>query len=602
MDTPGTQIENNSLTPSQREAVAARGNVLVMAGAGTGKTHTLVERCLDLICRDRVSLDEMLIVTFTEAAAAEVRERLRAGLEEAAGKRPSDTHLPEQLALFDAAHIGTLHGFCFKLVREHFHALNLDPQLKVLDEAQARLLADEIMEEQFQAHYEYVPESAPGPVTTESATNEKALPAAAPSPLPMVAPAQAGPVIQSPVVPRSRKRAARQVGSESELQLDLFAGSDPGKAATGAEVRGTESPSIRQSNNPSIQSLVNTQLNAPKPGDAGPDQPSAEPKSVSTPSHFSLAVQDLITVYGNGRDETIRALVLRLHHYIQTRADADAWLVRQIEEFSSADPVQWRDWLWNAVREWRGEWLPVLTNLQGGNAKAAECLEILKQFPTEAMAMAGLCGPLFEKIAEADLTENYPFREKTALRKPLGDFFEDVNFLASLVPNPESETSGERRDPSHPQEMPASSEAASTLQRFNASTTPLHEDWEWSRGHMKTLLLLAKEFAGKYSARKRADGVLDFHDLEQFAIKLLVGTARCAVSAATSGATGAVERGTAQHDVPTAIASQWREKLRFIFVDEYQDINAAQDKIISALGADNRFLVGDVKQSIYRFR
>ena len=119
----GMQRQNNKLTPSQQEAVAARGNVLVMAGAGTGKTHTLVERCLDLICNDRVSLDEMLIVTFTEAAATEMRERLREGLENAINQKPDDGHLPEQLALFDAAHLGTLHGFCFKLIRGHFHAL-----------------------------------------------------------------------------------------------------------------------------------------------------------------------------------------------------------------------------------------------------------------------------------------------------------------------------------------------------------------------------------------------------------------------------------------------------------------------------------------------
>ena len=114
---------------------------------------------------------------------------------------------------------------------------------------------------------------------------------------------------------------------------------------------------------------------------------------------------------------------------------------------------------------------------------------------------------------------------------------------------------------------------------------PLAEDWGWIRGHMETLLRLAQEFAAKFSARKRADGVLDFHDLEQFALKLLWDF-------------------ELKNQRP--IAGMWRKKLRFVFVDEYQDINAAQDKIISALSRDgpsaNRFLVGDVKQSIYRFR
>src|SRR5579859_2969810 len=70
-----------SLTAAQAAAVKARGNVLVMAGAGTGKTKTLVERCLDCLERDGAALDELLVVTFTEAAAAEMRERLRRAME-----------------------------------------------------------------------------------------------------------------------------------------------------------------------------------------------------------------------------------------------------------------------------------------------------------------------------------------------------------------------------------------------------------------------------------------------------------------------------------------------------------------------------------------
>ena len=146
----------NSLTPSQQRAVAARGNVLVMAGAGTGKTHTLVERCLNLLCEEKASLDEILIVTFTEAAATEMRQRLRTALEKTLNPQLSTLNqfVAEQLALFDAAHIGTLHSFCLKLIREHFYELGLDPQIAMLDEGESRLLANETLDEQFQSHYE----------------------------------------------------------------------------------------------------------------------------------------------------------------------------------------------------------------------------------------------------------------------------------------------------------------------------------------------------------------------------------------------------------------------------------------------------------------
>ena len=92
-----------SLTPAQEEAIAARGNVLVVAGAGTGKTSTLVERCLSCLFDDQppASLDEILMVTFTEAAAADMRQRIRARLEQKLAGHSDALRWSEQLALFD---------------------------------------------------------------------------------------------------------------------------------------------------------------------------------------------------------------------------------------------------------------------------------------------------------------------------------------------------------------------------------------------------------------------------------------------------------------------------------------------------------------------
>ena len=144
-----------SFTPAQQEAIAARGNVLVVAGAGTGKTSTLVERCLSCLFDDQppASLDEILMVTFTEAAAADMRQRIRVRLEEQLAAKTDDVRWSEQLALFESAHIGTLHGFCLQLVRLHFYELELDPQLAVMPEEEARLLAEETLDKIFEAHY-----------------------------------------------------------------------------------------------------------------------------------------------------------------------------------------------------------------------------------------------------------------------------------------------------------------------------------------------------------------------------------------------------------------------------------------------------------------
>ncbi len=134
-----------NLTEAQRNAIAARGNVLVVAGAGTGKTRTLVERCLQILTQEKppVTLDQVLIVTFTEAAAAEVRQRIRARLEQEAARSAGGSRWLEQLALFESAWIGTLHSFCFELVRRHFFQLELDPQLAVLSKEEAHLLAQD---------------------------------------------------------------------------------------------------------------------------------------------------------------------------------------------------------------------------------------------------------------------------------------------------------------------------------------------------------------------------------------------------------------------------------------------------------------------------
>jgi len=114
-----------ALTPAQQQAIKARGNVLVVAGAGTGKTRTLVERCLDCLLHEQplASLDQILMVTFTEAAATEMRQRIRERLEEEANRDPANPRWSEQLALFETAAIGTLHSFCLQLVREHFYEL-----------------------------------------------------------------------------------------------------------------------------------------------------------------------------------------------------------------------------------------------------------------------------------------------------------------------------------------------------------------------------------------------------------------------------------------------------------------------------------------------
>src|SRR4051812_33291484 len=98
-------LDPSSFTDQQIAAISAEGNVLVIAGAGTGKTRTLVERCVQQLFKGKGSLDRILMVTFTDAAAAEMRNRIRERLERAQEQSPDDPKLSEQLALLETAPI-----------------------------------------------------------------------------------------------------------------------------------------------------------------------------------------------------------------------------------------------------------------------------------------------------------------------------------------------------------------------------------------------------------------------------------------------------------------------------------------------------------------
>ena len=147
----------STLTEQQCAAIAARGNVLVAAGAGTGKTSTITGRCVRLVLDENCPLDRILMVTFTEAAAAEMRERIRKALHAEGDKAAPDSeaanHLADQIALLETAPISTLHSFCLDLVRRNFHALGLDPQFTVLDEQQTKPLLHAVLDALFERHY-----------------------------------------------------------------------------------------------------------------------------------------------------------------------------------------------------------------------------------------------------------------------------------------------------------------------------------------------------------------------------------------------------------------------------------------------------------------
>ncbi|MGN6555479.1 MAG: helicase-exonuclease AddAB subunit AddA [Verrucomicrobiota bacterium] len=261
-------------------------------------------------------------------------------------------------------------------------------------------------------------------------------------------------------------------------------------------------------------------------------------------------VQKLVRVAGRGSDERHSALILKLHRYVQSLAAPEQWIEAQQRLFSQAEPTQWREWFIEGVVSWRALWKPLLTQFTG-TAAVDLALAALRGVAENSSFLAMV--EAIQNVRAADDDKNWPRGSKGKIRKQLEKFFDEAEFLVSLTPR--------------------------------EANDPLAEDWELVRHDLLTLLELTREFSAEFSRMKRESGGVDFADLEQFALRILRDP---------------------QSGALTEAALRWQQQFEHVFVDEYQDINAAQDAILSALSrtgaAANRFLVGDVKQSIYRFR
>ena len=134
----------------QWQAIYEKGHdLLISAGAGSGKTAVLVERIIQKILIDQIQVDELLVLTFTEAAAAEMKQRIRSRIEQELGTQPDNLLLSAQLNKISSANISTFHAFCNKLIRRYYYLLQLDPVFKIADDIEVGILQDDVIESLF---------------------------------------------------------------------------------------------------------------------------------------------------------------------------------------------------------------------------------------------------------------------------------------------------------------------------------------------------------------------------------------------------------------------------------------------------------------------
>ena len=143
-------------TKEQKQAIEEKdSNILVAAAAGSGKTAVLVERIIKKVLKDGIDIDKLLVVTFTNAAAAEMRERVLDAIYKKLDDNPNSEKLLRQITLLNKASICTIDSFCLDVVRNNFYELeNLSPNFRIADTTEIELLKQEVIEDLFERKYE----------------------------------------------------------------------------------------------------------------------------------------------------------------------------------------------------------------------------------------------------------------------------------------------------------------------------------------------------------------------------------------------------------------------------------------------------------------
>jgi len=146
----------NNWTQEQYKAITQRnGNILVAAAAGSGKTAVLVERIIGIVCDEvnPVDIDKLLVLTFTKAAAAQMRDRISTAIAKKIEENPESLHFQRQIVLLNKANITTIDSFCLRLVKENYMCVDIDPGFRIADERELDLLKNQVLEEIFEDKY-----------------------------------------------------------------------------------------------------------------------------------------------------------------------------------------------------------------------------------------------------------------------------------------------------------------------------------------------------------------------------------------------------------------------------------------------------------------
>ena len=473
-------------TPEQQRVIELHNsNILVSAAAGSGKTAVLVERIIRMICDGEhpADIDRLLIVTFTNAAAAEMRERIAAGIAARLEADPGNEHIQKQSALLHNAQITTIDSFSLFLIRNHFNEIGLDPDFRVADEGEIKLLQQEVL---------------------------------------------------------------------AQLLEDAYAGNFvPEEALTSREGYGNEGTV------PEMEAL----------------------------EQFHACVEYFCP---GGRESVLEQHILNLSRYAGSFPWPAEWLEERKNDYAAGDMEA-------LVHSDYGQYLT-----ERVNRTVEGCLEKLRE-------VKRLCelpdGPyMYGELTDAEIEQLERLTDCKNLEEQ-----------AAKIPAVTFARLPSKKDDSVD---PAKRELAKAIRNSVKDTlsdlsesyfkTPLElavEQGKACREPLRILLDLVLEFDRRLLAAKQERHLIDFSDMEHYALQILLKREKVE----ESGGTGTDHAETKYRIVTSDVAMEYRQYFQEILIDEYQDSNLVQEYLLSAISGEeegryNRFMVGDVKQSIYKFR
>ena len=473
-------------TPEQQKVIELHNsNILVSAAAGSGKTAVLVERIIRMICEGEnpADIDRLLIVTFTNAAAAEMRERIAAGIAARLEADPGNEHIQKQSALLHNAQITTIDSFSLFLIRNHFNEIGLDPDFRVADEGEIKLLQQDVL---------------------------------------------------------------------AQLLEDAYAGNFvPEEVLTSREGYGNEGTV------PEMEAL----------------------------EQFHACVEYFCP---GGRESVLEQHILNLSRYAGSFPWPAEWLEERKNDYAAGD-------------------LNALLHSNYGKYLAERISRVLQGCLEKFREVKKLCelpdGPyMYGELTEAEIGQ----LERLAACK-------DLEEQAAKIP---AMTFGRLPSKKDDSVDPAKRELAKTIRNSVKDTlgeltenyfkTPLDlvvEQGKACRAPLRMLLNLVLEFDRRLLAAKQERHLIDFSDMEHYALQILLKREKVE----ETGDAGTDRAETKYRIVPSDVALEYRQYFQEILIDEYQDSNLVQEYLLSAISGEeegryNRFMVGDVKQSIYKFR